>query len=1116
MTGDANENPLNKPEAPLNAGADPVAGDGVAGDGAEWDAEKGAENLAQSADQDGAGAVKRPAFRKRKLGLMATGVVALLLAGVWSQRTPIGTGIVNRWLQERDIEAQYEVRSIGVRSQRIENLVIGPKAAPDLQVKLAILEIEWGLWGPRVKSITADGVRLRGEYKDDKLSFGEIDKFSDPESDASFELPDIHLNLNDARAVVTTPYGPVGLGAAGVGNLRNGFKAKLALAAPELKQGNCRAEGARFTGDIRVDQQQLKLTGPLYVESLGCGKNLIKDAKLAFSARSTLDVSRWQGDARLQAASLQSDGLRAQKIDLDGSFEGGGKTTYIRINGGVKSLASAQGSVDELRLRMEGDVGLGRQMFDGRVEFNGASLAEPLRQSLALSHGALEGTPLEPLAKKFGQDIGLASQNMSGSVRLELVNDQNNSEISFSQLALKSASGAQLTQVDGRGLVKIAATPQGMSWTADGQWQLRGGGLPSADMAVRRGAQAQLEGRFTMQPYQAGGAKLAIPNLQIIGNRSGDMRFQADAIVSGPFSGGRVDEATIPIKGRYAANGQIAMDGGCHQLRARSMFASGYQFNQPQISLCSAAGRDLLRYDRNGLSGQIHLPSLSLHGQSADGANLQVKAGQSRFDLGAGQFAVQNADIRLISADGAAAGQSRAPDSQPDVPTHFAANQITGRLDGAGLSGKLLGADARIAAVPLNLSEIEGDWRFRNGAITLGGQIVVSDADPDPRFSPLISPRARLRFVNGKIFAMAPLFERKSNHPVVSTFIRHRFDGTGGEAKLLVKELRFDEDFQPDQLTRLAFGVIADVDGSVVGDAFIRWNDAGVDSGGTFATANMDLAAAFGPVSGLTGTIIFDDLLDLKTRPSQKVSIREVNPGIAILDGEIEYQLTGGNKVRIEEGRWPIANGQLLLHPAMLNFAEEETRHLSFEMLGIDASAFLQRFGFDNLNVTGTFDGSLPVEFGGLGGRVVNGRIDSRTGGGKVEYIGELTNRDLGTMANFAFGALRSLTYDDLSITLNGALDGEMVTDIRFGGVGQGEGATRNFITRQVARIPMIFNVKIAAPFRSLFTTVKGLYDPAVQIEEKLPELFERQRAIEEEIARQQKIVQPLVSEPMP
>src|SRR3546814_20945285 len=93
-------------------------------------------------------------------------------------------------------------------------------------------------------------------------------------------------------------------------------------------------------------------------------------------------------------------------------------------------------------------------------------------------------------------------------------------------------------------------------------------------------------------------------------------------------------------------------------------------------------------------------------------------------------------------------------------------------------------------------------------------------------------------------------------------------------------------------------------------------------------------------------------------------------------------------------------------------------------------------------------------------------------------------------MANFAFGALRSLKYDDLTIILNGDLDGEMVTDIRFGGVGQGEGASRNFLIDQVAKLSFVFNVKIHAPFRQLITTATDFHDPTGVREHHLPTLL--------------------------
>ncbi|HMO76323.1 MAG TPA: YdbH domain-containing protein, partial [Sphingopyxis sp.] len=332
-----------------------------------------------------------------------------------------------------------------------------------------------------------------------------------------------------------------------------------------------------------------------------------------------------------------------------------------------------------------------------------------------------------------------------------------------------------------------------------------------------------------------------------------------------------------------------------------------------------------------------------------------------------------------------------------------------------------------------------------------------------------------------------------------------------GFADLKVSDLRFGDAFQPDQLTRLALGVVANVQGTVTGDGRIDWSPDGVTSRGSFTTAGTDLAAAFGPVTGVTATLTFDDLIGLRSAPRQTVRLTEVNPGIPVRDGEIEYQLLGDNRVRIHGGRWPFAGGELQLHPTTIDFNADRPRRLTFDLVGVDAAVFLLNFGFDNIHATGKFDGTLPVEFDGLGGRIVGGRIDARPGGGTIAYVGELTNHNLGAIANFAFGALRSLKYDDLSIVLNGNLDGEMVTDIRFGGVGQGEGATRNFLTNQIAKIPLVFNVKIEAPFRQLITSAKGFYDPTILIEQNLSALIQAQ----EEAEARSSTVQPPASEPV-
>ena len=60
-------------------------------------------------------------------------------------------------------------------------------------------------------------------------------------------------------------------------------------------------------------------------------------------------------------------------------------------------------------------------------------------------------------------------------------------------------------------------------------------------------------------------------------------------------------------------------------------------------------------------------------------------------------------------------------------------------------------------------------------------------------------------------------------------------------------------------------------------------------STGRFSTAGTDLAAAFGPVSGIKGSVAFTDLLGLVSAPGQVVTIASINPGIAVENGRIAF-----------------------------------------------------------------------------------------------------------------------------------------------------------------------------------------------------------------------------------
>jgi hypothetical protein len=96
-----------------------------------------------------------------------------------------------------------------------------------------------------------------------------------------------------------------------------------------------------------------------------------------------------------------------------------------------------------------------------------------------------------------------------------------------------------------------------------------------------------------------------------------------------------------------------------------------------------------------------------------------------------------------------------------------------------------------------------------------------------------------------------------------------------------------------------------------------------------------------------------------------------------------------------------------------------------------------------------------------------------------------------------------------------------MVTEVKFAGISQGEGAKSNFLIRRLQKLPFVFNIRITAPFRGLIDSVASFYDPKRLIDRNLPALIEEQNRRAQPLpnqppARQPPAIQPSASEMMP
>jgi hypothetical protein len=481
-----------------------------------------------------------------------------------------------------------------------------------------------------------------------------------------------------------------------------------------------------------------------------------------------------------------------------------------------------------------------------------------------------------------------------------------------------------------------------------------------------------------------------------------------------------------------------------------------------QIRLCPGSAGAILRSDARGLRIAAGTGPLALTGRM-QGAPVRITTGPLGLAW-PGAIAARSLSVELGAAG---PGQTR-----------FKLAALHGRL-GDTINGTFAGAQAMLGAVPLDVLDAAGTWQVADGNLTLGNATFrLQDRQRDARFRPLIARGAHLHLRGAALTAEALLREPSSDREVVRANIVHDLGRGTGHADLSVPGLVFDAGMQPDTLSALALGVIANARGTVTGRGRVDWTARDVTSTGSFATDGLDFAAAFGPTRGLRGTVEFSDLIGVVTRPDQRLQIAAINPGIAVEDGTVSFQLQGNNVLAINGARWPFMGGTLELLPSRMVLGAAEVRRYTLRLRGADAALFVQRLDLGNLAASGTFDGDIPLVFDQDGGHVVGGALASRAPGGNVSYVGALTYKDLSPMANFAFQSLRSLDYQRMEIGLDGNLDGEIVTRLRFSGVSQGAGAQRNIATRAIRGLPIQFNVNIRAPFQKLIASFKSMYDP--------------------------------------
>ncbi|WP_156957032.1 intermembrane phospholipid transport protein YdbH family protein [Sphingomonas astaxanthinifaciens] len=1015
----------------------------------------------------------------RLIGLVLVGLLIFLVAVavvLWTQRRPIASNILERELSRRGVKATFTLDRIGLRTQQVSNLVIGDPKKPDLTAKLAQIQMRIK-WNGQVEfyRVVARGVRLNGRVVGNKVSWGEVDKLLPPPSGKPFSLPDISVDLADTSIALATPFGAIGVAVEGAGNLTGGFKGRLAAASPTLDAGRCTLSGMRAALAVSVTARRPLVDGPLSAANFACPASNIAIAspRLDITSEFTEGFDRFTGKGRMSAMALAAGVNRLDRFNADVSF--GGKPTRLLGTVRLSAAGARLAQLTAARTRLDGSYLLnaakGHLTLVADYAADGVDLDPRLARGLTSSLGGAGGTPLEPIANALRASIERATRAMQAEGSLRLVNVAGGGAVRVERANVRTASGARVLVDGGDGITYYWPTNK---LRIDGRVRTAGGGLPTADLALRmpRGG-GPMSGRLVMQPYSAAGSRVALAPVRFAATAGGATRIDTVATLDGPLSGGNIRGLQVPVSGTIGPGGALAFGRGCVPLSFASLRLGALQLGNTRFPVCAGGPAIVFRQPDGDVAVRAFTRNLALAG----------RLGSSPFGLRAGRVA-------LVGSRGFDVTGVSARMGNPEAPILLNAKALEGTFQGSGIRGNFRGADAVIGKVPVKLSELDGRWLFYRNRLTVNGAATATDIGAEqPRFYPLRSTDLSFSLAGDQIRAGGSLRHPGTGALVTNVAIRHDLASGVGSADLDVPGLTFAQNgLQPEMITRLTEGVIALVNGTITGNGRIAWNGSGeVTSTGAFSTGGMDLAAAFGPVTGLRGSINFTDLLGLTTAPNQTLQVATVNPGILVENGVITYQLLPDQLVRIQAGRWPFMGGELILRETVLNLGRPSPKRLTFEVRGLDANMFVSSFGFADITAEGTFDGVLPMIFDDAGGRIVGGRLDSRAPGGRLSYKGALNKSDLGTAGNLAFNALRDLRFQSMIIRLDGDLAGEFGTTLAIDGVGlAGTNGTQRLISRVVGKIPLKFNVSIRGPFRALIATAKSLRDPRTLLDTTL------------------------------
>lgn len=183
------------------------------------------------------------------------------------------------------------------------------------------------------------------------------------------------------------------------------------------------------------------------------------------------------------------------------------------------------------------------------------------------------------------------------------------------------------------------------------------------------------------------------------------------------------------------------------------------------------------------------------------------------------------------------------------------------------------------------------------------------------------------------------------------------------------------------------------------------------------------------PFSGLSLAMDLDGLWPPETARPIRVSLAELDPGLAIRDLQLQVSLPPAEAFTLDlpAAAFTLLGARISLEGGRLALLEGKA-DLPIRITGLDLAEVLKAADFEDIDVTGRLSGDMPVSFG-------DGRVTLRSSKLAATEPGVLRVRSdevaslltgYGDEVNSMLRALEDFYYDDLSLTLAKTADDDL------------------------------------------------------------------------------------------